>query len=154
MSNLGNNRLLQFWSAQIWLSLFSLFLSIILILELNRFLVNIPRDFLPFIATIFSTLLGLTFTSFAIVSAFMPTLGQNYLRTQTFDNIGSTFIFTLLFQLAALIISLFTYLLYQTSGRIVLFDTVIFAMVLSLSFLVLLIRYMFQLFKITRNRIT
>ena len=62
--------------------------------------------------------------------------------------------FTLLFQLAALIISLFTYLLYQTSGRALLVDVVIFAMVFSLSFLVLLIRDMFQLFKITRNRIS
>lgn len=149
-----DNRILQFWSAQIWLSLFSLFFSTILIFALSKFLATIPRDFLPFIATIFSTLLGLTFTSFAVVSAFMPTLGQNYLRTQTFYNIGSTFMFTLLFQLAALIISLFTYLLYQTSARILLVDVVIFAMVFSLSFLVLLIRDMFQLFKITRNRIS
>jgi hypothetical protein len=122
-----------------------------LIYALNPYLKSLPRESIPFVATVFSTLLGLTFTAFAITSAFMPNVRKDYLSTQTFMNIGRTYITTMALELASLILSFLAYLLFDTPIFALLIYLTLGGVVFSMSFLVMLLRGMFGLFKSVRN---
>lgn len=116
-------------------------------------ILTVPRDAIPFLATVLATLLGLTFTAFAIISAFMPNLREDYVSTHTFMNIGTTFFLTLLIQFISLILSFFSYLLYyQSYVHVMLFFTIT-GTIFSFGFLGTLIWGMFRIFRIARNKI-
>jgi len=125
--------------------------SVIILYFLGSSILEVPRGAIPFLATVLSTLLGLTFTAFAIISAFMPNLRVDYVSTNTFLNIGKTFIMTLLIQLFSLVMSFFSYLLYGLPNSNVVFFSMIIGTTFSFGFLGMLILEMFRLFRIARN---
>jgi len=151
VGSLAKSRIIQFWSSHIKLSIFSFILSLILIYALNPYLINLPREAIPFVATVFSTLLGLTFTAFAITSAFMPNVRKDYLSTQTFMNVGRTYMVTMGLELTSLVFSFLAYLLFDTSFFVFLIFFTLGGVVFSIAFLAMLLRAMFGLFKSVRN---
>lgn len=144
-------KLRQFWVYHLLSAVIMAIFSGIVLYFLGASILEVPRGTIPFLATVLSTLLGLTFTAFAIISAFMPNLRVDYVSTNTFLNIGKTFIMTLLIQLFSLVMSFFSYLLYGLpNSNAVLFATIT-GTIFSFGFLGMLIWEMFRLFRIVRN---
>lgn len=151
MFNRGFKLLTQYWSVPIILVIVYGVISILILLFLFPEIVNLPRGSLPFLATVLSTLLGLTFTAFAIVSAFVPNLRKDFVKTNTFKNIGRLFYWTLFLQIVSLILSFFSYLLFGNSAYVYLIGATLVATIYSFGFLAYLIHNTFLLFNISRN---
>ncbi len=153
MLNRGLHLVKQYWSMEIFLVVLYGAISGFIVFLLFSEIVNLPRSSLPFLTTVLSTLLGLTFTAFAIVSAFIPNLSKDFVKTKTFANIGKLFYWTLLLQIISLILSFFSYLLFGTTIYVHLIIITIVATTYSFGFLAYLIHNTFLLFKISRNEV-
>ena len=143
--------ILQYWAEHIIVAISTLVVGILFIIFLNPYLTKIPRDAVPFIATIFATLLGLTFTSYAIFTAFLPNLKVDFVRTKTFANEGWTFRFTIYLQLITMVISLLDYLLFNSIAFVPLIYLTVLLMILSMGFFALLVNDTFLLFEQARK---
>lgn len=143
----------QYWTTHTILSVFLIMISIIVIYFLNNFILALPRNAIPFLATVFSTLLGLTFTTFAIFIAFMPNLRTDYVETETFLNEGRTFRFTIYFEILALLFTFFDYLIYDTTAFVVTIYVTVVLVIWSLGFFSMLVESTFRLFTSARDRI-
>ena len=143
----------QYWSSHLLLIIGLTIFSGVVLYSLGNAITTIPRSSIPFLATVQSTLLGLTFTAFAIISAFMPSLRRDYVETNTFLNIGRTFVGTLFIQFFSLIMSFFTYLSFPFLDMKTLLFATVTGTIFSFGFLGLLIWQMFMLFRIARNSI-
>ena len=148
-----NKRIWQYWSTHIILSIALALISILIMVFLNKDIIQIQRSTIPFLSTILSTLLGLTFTAFSILVAVTPNIRKDFIETTTFENIGKTFYLTLLIQFIADILSFFLYILFDTNAFYLLMDFTIILSIYSFGFLFFLIRDIFVLFKGIRNKI-
>ncbi len=143
--------ILQYWAEHIIVAISALVVGILFIIFLNPYLTKIPRDAVPFIATIFATLLGLTFTSYAIFTAYLPNLKVDFVRTKTFANEGWTFRFTIYLQLITMVISLLDYLLFNSIAFVPFIYLTVLLMILSMGFFALLVNDTFLLFEQARK---
>lgn len=141
----------QYWSEHILLTIASLIVGSVLIILLRHYLNSVPRGAIPFVATIFATLLGLTFTSFAIFTAFLPNIRIDFLRTETFSNEGRTFRFTIYLEISTMTLSFLDYVLFNTNLFTPLLYLLVLLMILSIGFFTLLIRDTFLLFEHARK---
>ena len=64
---------------QIFIFILSIIISFTIIWAGIDYINKIPREMIPFISSIFATLLGLTFTAFAIFTAFLPNVREDFL---------------------------------------------------------------------------
>ncbi|WP_298278420.1 hypothetical protein [Ferroplasma sp.] len=101
-----------------------------------------------------ATLLGLTFTAFAILFTITPYIRRDYVATDTFGNTGKTFTITLVIQFFTVILSFMAYVFFDADVYYgILLATTFFA-VFSMGFLLFLIREMFILFRAIRNSLS
>lgn len=147
------NKIWQYWSTHIKLSILLVVISALFILLSNNYLSKIPRSVIPFLGTILATLLGLTFTAFSILVAITPNIRKDFIATYTFDNIGKTFYFTLIIQFIAVILAFISYVFFSTWAYFYLLRISIMMTIFSFAFLIFLVRDMFILFKGVRNKI-
>lgn len=147
---MGN--IFQFWKTQMVLGIFLILLPFIFLIFTQSYIQTLPRSGVPFFATVFSTLLGLTFTAFSIIGAFMPNIEVDFLQTKTFEVFISTFKVTMLTELFSLIISIMTYL---ASGQYftIFFDLLIVFTSLTLGFMGFLLLKTFKVFAISKKSI-
>jgi|SRR5271157_287739 len=150
MSALGELR--QFWLRQAVILAASTGLFILVLWFAWPELQTIPRDALEALFTAFATLLGLTFTAFSILATFMPGLRKDFVQSHTFSTMGQTFVLTMAVELAALVLSGLSFIVYGRPGiEYAQAASILFA-ILSLAFLVQLIAYMSSMFKMARSR--
>jgi len=141
----------QYWAEHIVITVSSLVIGALVIILLRPLLDTVSRSAIPFVATIFATLLGLTFTSFAIFTAFLPNIRVDFLRTKTFVNEGKTFKTTIYVEILTMIISFWDYILFNTMFFVILLYVTVILMILSIGFFILLVRDTFLLFEIARK---
>ncbi len=125
--------------------------SSILVYFFDTFIRAIPRSGVPFFATMFATLLGLTFTAFAILAAFLPNIERDFLGTKTFSVFQITFELTLSLELVSLILSIIAYLSFSTEIYLYILYSLVFSTMLTIGFLGLLINKTFYVFTITKE---
>jgi len=147
-----NNKIWQYWSAHIILSILLIIIWIVFLAFAHQELSELPRSVIPFLVTILATLLGLTFTAFSILVAITPNIRKDFVITDTFDNIGKTFYITMIIQFFTVILSFMAYIFFNTEAYYYLLPASTFGTVFSLGFLFFLIRDIFILFKGIRNR--
>lgn len=141
----------QYWSEQILVSLVSLLIGSFLIVFFKTFLNTVPRAAIPFIATVFATLLGLTFTAFAIFTAFLPNIRVDFLKTKTLADEGLIFKFTIYLEMYTMLVSFLDYIFFGTDIFLPILYLMVLLIILSLGFFILLIRDTFLLFELARN---
>ena len=146
-------KIFQFWKRQIILLIILALLSSLFILFFHRYLITLPRTGIPFLATIFSTLLGLTFTAFSIIGAFMPNMERDFLNTHTFEVFERTFRLTMLLELLSLIVSIIDYFAYNDIYIQYGIYALTVLITISLGFMAYLLNKTFEIFGITRSKL-
>lgn len=143
---------IHLWKENITVAMVILMAAIITLILVYNKIEGIPRSVLPEFSDMLTTLLGLTFTAFSILVSITPRIRKDFVKTDVFDAIGMVFYITLLFQFIALIFSFISYILYShTIGYILCIMVSIAFTVLSLGFLLYLIRNLFLIFKSIKN---
>lgn len=126
-------------------------LYLLILVPLNNHHIILTKGVVPILLTVFSTLLGLTFTAFAIIGAFMPNIERDFLATKTFETFITTFKITMYLQLIALILSIADYVLITYIISEILGTILIYLSLLTSGFMWLLFHRTFRVFRITRN---
>jgi len=147
------SKLIQFWSSELKLIVVVTVLFSLFLLAFKNYDIIMTKSAIPFLSTVFSTLLGLTFTAFAIIGAFMPNIERDFLATKTFETFITTFKITLYLQLAALILSISDYVLLLYSLSSILDTVLIYLAFLTSGFMGLLLHRTFRVFRITKKGI-
>ena len=144
-------KIIQFMSQELklWASITILFIAFLI--TFKNYIALSQLGSISFLSTIFSTLLGLTFTAFAIISAFMPNIERDFLATKTFESFVLTFKITMSLQLLALVLSIIDYILFSRVYAIITNSVLLYFTFLTLGFMAFLINRTFRVFKITRN---
>ena len=143
----------QFWKGQIILLIVLVFISSLFVLIFRGYLITLPRTGIPFLATIFSTLLGLTFTAFSIIGAFMPNMERDFLNTHTFEVFEITLRLTMLLELLTLIVSIIDYFAYDDVHIQYGIYALTILITTSLGFMAYLLNKTFEIFRITRSKL-
>ena len=124
------------------------------VLLYNR-LEEIPRSALLEFSDLLATLLGLTFTAFAILVGITPMIRKDFLRTDVFDSIGKIFYVTLILQFFSLILTFISYFLFGHNVFYFFANLATISLtVWSLGCLLYSIQNLFRLFKVTKNKIS
>jgi len=144
---------LKFWSVAIKLMVGFIVISILFIYFFKNNVNEMPRNGIPFLATTFSTLLGLTFTAFAIIGAFMTNTPKDFLGTGTYETFIDIFKATMLFQVMALILSIFEYFIFGTMYFVPILYLLITFIIISLGFFTFLVDKTFKIFKMNRKNL-
>ncbi|MCI4324871.1 MAG: hypothetical protein L3K00_03165 [Thermoplasmata archaeon] len=111
---------------------------------------QIPRDGFGSLAEMFATLLGLTFAAFSVLTALLPSVPRSLVRSRTFLMFGQTFVATMWLQLVTLLASGLCYLGFGEGWVSDAGSLVVLGGILSTMFLLVVIHYMFYLFKLVR----
>jgi hypothetical protein len=148
-----SHRIWQYYSRQIKATVVSVAIFGVLYLRAGSYLSSIPQDGFSTIATMFATLLGLTFAAFSIVTALMPSVPSGIVATRTFLMFANTFVFTMWLQLATLLAAGVCYLAYGAAWVTPTGVWVIFGALMSTAFLLVVVHYMFYIFKLVRKRL-
>jgi hypothetical protein len=111
---------------------------------------SITPSGLEALSTGFATLLGLTFTSFAVVATFMPALRSDFVKSRSFEMIGNTFVAAMICQGAAFSLATSGFIVYSPRIIHLMSPFIVFTGVASLGLLAKLGDYMFSLFRIAR----
>jgi hypothetical protein len=143
-------RIWQYYSRQINATVVSVAIFGVLYLWAGPYLSSIPQDGFSTVATMFATLLGLTFAAFSIVTALMPSVPSGIVATRTFLMFAETFVFTMWLQLATLLAAGVCYLAYGAPWVAPTGVLVIFGALMSTAFLLVVVHYMFYIFKLVR----
>lgn len=146
--------ILHLWKEHISVGVLILIMVIITNLLVYNKIEEIPRSALLQFSDILATLLGLTFTAFAILVSITPMIRKDFLKTDIFDSIGTIFYATLILLFFSLV---FTFLGYTLYGHYIYYIFVIiiaisFA-VWALGFLFYSIRFLFLIFKSIKKTI-
>jgi hypothetical protein len=113
----------------------------------------VPQSGLEALSSIFATLLGLTFTAFSILTTFMPGLRRDFVKSRTFGTIGKTFVLTMAAQMAALALSVGSFVFYEPGVlKYAAPPTILFA-ILSVGLMGELMAYMFSMFRMARREL-
>lgn len=145
------SKLIQFWSTELKIIIVITIIYFLFLIPFSNHEIILTREVVPFLSTVFSTLLGLTFTAFAIIGAFMPNIERDFLATNTFETFIVTFKITLYLQLTALVLSIADYVLVTYSISPILGTILIYLALLTSGFMGLLFHRTFRVFGITRN---
>ena len=142
----------QFWLRQISIVFLSVVLYAVTLWLAWPEVSSLPRDVIETLFTASATLLGLTFTAFAILATFIPGLRADFVRSRTFVTMGKTFTFSMGAEFCTLVLSGISMLAYGTAGSSLAGLTAVFFAILSAGLLVQLIGYMSTLFRMARSR--
>jgi hypothetical protein len=148
-----SHRIWQYYSRQISATIVSIAIFGVLYLRAGSYLTSIPQDGFSTIATMFATLLGLTFAAFSIVTALMPSVPPGIVGTRTFLMFANSFVFTMWLQLATLLAAGVCYLAYGAPWVRPAGIWVIFGALVSTAFLLVIVHYMFYIFKLVRKKL-
>ena len=141
------------WDGTVKSAIVFLILSVIFIFFFKNDIASMGRSAILYFSTISATLLGLTFTAFAVISAFLPNIEKDFLKTKTFENFTRTFKITMFIELLSLLIAIVNYLLFQTRYYSIFNGITITLIFLTIGFMAILIDRTFKVFKMTRNEI-
>lgn len=144
-------KVLQFWKTELTGLVVITILSLLFLALFSNYVTSLQRTSVPFLSTVFSTLLGLTFTAFAIISAFMPNIERDFLATKTFESFILTFKITMSLQLLALVISIIDYTLFSNDYAFLMNSVLLYLTFLTLGFMAILLHRTFMVFRIARN---
>lgn len=146
-------KLKQYWSYEIKATAITAVAIAILLYIGSSPISELPRSSMALMATILSTLLGLTLTAFSILIAFMRNFTIDFLETNTFLNIGRLFRLIMVVELVSLIVSVVTYVAYSTKYHDIGLFLALFTASLSLTYFWILLNRTFTLFRIARDQI-
>ena len=104
--------ILHLWKEHIAVGVLILIMVIITNLLVYNKIEEIPRSALLQFSDLVATLLGLTFTAFAILVSITPMLRKDLLKTDIFDSIGTMFYVTLILQFFSLIFTFVSYIIF------------------------------------------
>ena len=144
---------LGIWDGTVKSALVFLIMSAIFIFYFSNDISSLGRSAILYFSTISATLLGLTFTAFAVISAFLPNIEKDFLKTKTFENFTRTFKITMFIELLSLLIAIVNYLLFNTQYYSIFNGITITLIFLTIGFMAILIDRTFKVFKMTRNEI-
>ena len=144
-------KILQFWKTELMGLVVITILFLLFLILFSDHVTSLQRTSVPFFSTVFSTLLGLTFTAFAIISAFMPNIERDFLATKTFESFILTFKITMSLQLSALVVSIIDYTLFSTDYALPMNSLLLYFTFLTLGFMAFLLHRTFRVFRIARN---
>ena len=146
--------ILHLWKEHISVGVLILIMVIITNLLVYNKIEEIPRSALLQFSDLVATLLGLTFTAFAILVSITPMLRKDLLKTDIFDSIGTMFYVTLILQFFSLIFTFVSYIIFGHNIFYIFINIVTINLAAwSLGFLLYSIRNLFVLFKSTKNKI-
>lgn len=145
------DRLWQFWSHQIVIGILSGAVTAAIVLVSPGTIESIPQTGFEALTGGLATLLGLTFTSFSILTTFMPGLRRDFVKSQTFSSMGATFVLTMAAQISALSGSAVCFVFYRTEILNILSPPTVFLSLLSVGLMAELVSYMFSLFEMARR---
>jgi hypothetical protein len=114
-------------------------------------LMSIPQSGFATIAEMFATLLGLTFAAFSVLTALMPSVPKDFLKSRTFLMFGQTFVVTMWLQLVAVLGAGLCYLGYGNRWATDVGPVIVLVAILSVAFLLVVVHYMLYLFKLVRK---
>ena len=143
---------LKNWKIQIFISILSIIISFIIIymgIEYNK----IPKEILPFTASIIAILSGLTFVAFVMFTTFLPHIQKDFLRTSFFKIEEKTYDLTFCVEGFTIIIMFFDYILYGTGLFYLLFYISIILITLSFGYFSLLLYDIIKIFKLTKIKL-
>ena len=144
---------LGIWDGTVKSAIIFLIISAVFIFFFSNEISSLDRSAILYFSTISATLLGLTFTAFAVISAFLPNIEKDFLKTQAFVNFTTTFKITMFIELLSLLLAIVNYLLFHTQYYSIFNGITITLIFLTIGFMVILIDRTFKIFKITRNKI-
>lgn len=142
---LGLRRILGYYRTWFYSLFASIALTSLLYYFEKDFVYSIPRTGIPYIATIFTTLLGLTFAAFTINMTVVPLMNKNSIFL--IEDISRLFLVVMVAQLLSLSLSLLAYLFFDSVSRNDLLTILIFLIIISLLFFLNLILLVFRLFR-------
>lgn len=141
----------QFWSRQIAILAAAAVVTELALWWFYDEISSIPPSGFEALSTGFATLLGLTFTAFAIVATFMPALRSDFVKSQSFEMIGRTFVIAMIAQGSAFSLATLGFILYTPEFTRQMAPFLVFTAVASLGLLAKLGDYMFSLFRMARQ---
>jgi hypothetical protein len=144
----------QFWSRQIAILVGSGVLTVLAMLRFSDQVTSVSPAGLEAVSTGFATLLGLTFTAFSIVATFMPGLRPDFVRSESFEMIGRTFVIAMITEGATFSLATTGFVLYSASLVEQVAPVLVFTAIASLGLLAKLGDYMFSLFRMARQGTT
>ena len=144
----------QFWSRQIAVLAASGVVTGFAVWRFSGIMTAVPSSGLEALSTGFGTLLGLTFTAFSIVATFMPALRADFVKSESFEMIGRTFVIAMFMQGSAFSLATLGFVLYSPDLSSQIAPFLVFTAVASLGFLAKLGDYMFSLFRMARQSAT
>jgi hypothetical protein len=144
----------QFWGGQIIIAACSTLGFVVLLLTARTQVQSLPRDGLEALFTATATLLGLTFTAFSILATFIPGIRPDFVRSKTFANMGQTFLITMWVELASLLLSGLSFVVFGREGIQYAVLAALYFAILSAGYISLLMGYMFSLFEMARRSVS
>jgi hypothetical protein len=144
---------LGIWDGTVKSAITFLIISAVFIFFFSKEISSLGRGAILYFSTISATLLGLTFTAFAVISAFLPNIEKDFLKTKTFENFTTTFKITMFIELLSLLLAIVNYLLFHTQYYSIFNGITITLIFLTIGFMAILINRTFKVFKMTRNKI-
>ena len=144
---------LGIWDGTVKSAVIFFIISVIFIFYFGNDISSLGRNAILYFSTISATLLGLTFTAFAVISAFLPNIEKDFLKTKTFENFTTTFKITMFIELLSLLLAIVNYLLFHTQYYSIFNGITITLIFLTVGFMAILIDRTFKVFKMTRNEI-
>jgi len=138
------------WDGTVKSALIFLIMSVIFIYFFSNNISSLGRGAILYFSTISATLLGLTFTAFAVISAFLPNIEGDFLKTKTFENFITTFKITMFIELLSLLLAIVNYLLFHTQYYSIFNGITITLIFLTIGFMAILINRTFKVFKMPK----
>jgi hypothetical protein len=143
----------QFWSLQIKVILAALVLYAALLYVAGPSVRSISPDAAESIANVFAVLLGLTFTAFSFLSAFMPVLRRDFVKSTTFLVMGQAFVITMLAQLSTFSLSWASFLFHGNGWAADLGFVIVPLALISILLMGTLVSDMYWMFTAARNQL-
>jgi hypothetical protein len=146
-------RVIQFYGRHIKIGIVSLVLFGTLWALASGSLLSISQNGFGILASMFATLLGLTFAAFSVLTGMMPSIPKSLIRTRTFLVFGQTFVATMWVQLLTVLVAGACYIAFGQSwvGRAG--ALAILLGILSTGLLLFVVHYMLFMFKLVRKEL-
>jgi putative exporter of polyketide antibiotics len=143
----------QFWSLPVKLVVGSVFVYVGLLYIAGTAVHSISAAAAESVAGVFATLLGLTFTAFSFLSAFMPVLRRDFVKSRTFLVMGQTFVVTMMAQISTFALAWTSYLFHDYGWSANLGFLIVPLALISIALMATLITDLYWMFTAARNQL-
>ena len=151
--NAWTEDLWQFWSLPVKLVLGSVIAYAALLYVAGTAIHSISSVAAESVAGVFATLLGLTFTAFSFLSAFMPVLRRDFVKSRTFLVMGQTFVVTMIAQISTFALAWISFLFHEDGWSANLGFLIVPLALISIALMAALIADLYWMFTAARNQL-